>query len=163
PPVAAEPSAQPGLLSRFFGGLFRKDSAAPPVPVGAAEAAQPRNQARTGDTSRGESRSDESRGGARSSERARRGRGGRSRGNHRGAEHSERIDAVGGEDRNRTANVRARRDGQDEAAQPAREQRERPAGERIERGGRDRRRRGGEQNAERRPRPERAEAVTTDE
>jgi ribonuclease E len=155
-PVVSEPQPQQGLLSRIFGGLFRKDAVATPAPVRTAnESTQPRGQARPADA-RQENRQDDSRGGARSSDRSRRNRGGRSRGNHRGGERADRIDTVGGgEDRNRNPNARARREGQEENMQ-----RERPVGERANR---ERRRRGGEPNAERRPRPERTETVVAEE
>ena len=153
PPVV-EPQRSGGFLSRFF-GLLRGDNAVAPAPARSAPAdsAASRGQVRA-DSGRGEPRSDDSRGGARSSERSRRGRGGRSRsGGHRGGERAERIDAVGGDNRNRDSSARARREGPEESPQ-----RERQAGERGERGNRERRRRGGE-----RSRPEQIEAASTED
>jgi len=160
-PVATAPVAEtqraPGLLSRIFGSLFRSDAEPSNVPARAAQPEpQPRGQGRV-DGGRGEPRSDDSRGGARSSERSRRGRGGRSRsGGLRGAERAERVDTVGGDNRNREPNQRARREGPEESPQRERQGGERSErserGERGERGNRERRRRGGEQTAERRPR-----------
>ena len=179
PQAAAAAPALPqrtGFFSRVFGSLFRGDDATAnaPLPRAVQSDVQPRGQARN-DGSRADAQGDDSRGGARSSERSRRSRGGRSRsGGHRSSERAERIDTVGGDgNRNRDTNVRARRDGNEEAARerPAAERNERnernergersERGERGERGNRERRRRGGE-NAERRPRPESVESASDD-
>ena len=175
---AAEPQRAPGFFSRVFGSLFRSDDTPANAPRTVQGESEPRGQARS-EGSRTDTRSEESRGGARSSERSRRSRGGRSRaGGHRSSERTERIDTVGGDsNRNRDTNVRARREGNEEAARerPAAERSERnergergergersERGERGERSNRERRRRGGEPSAERRPRPE-PTGATSDE
>ncbi len=146
--AASTPSADagPGLLTRIFGGLFRKEAAAtvPPAPGPAAHARQSQPARSDADRSDGGHAS-------RSGERSRRARGGRSRSGRPGERAERSVETVGGEDRARANPVRARRGRDDDAAAT-----ERQPGERSNRGGRRGR---GADPGERRPRPESADAA----
>ena len=173
--AAPQPTAlaaqQSGLLSRIFGSIFKKEAAteaAPPRTPASADSASRDNRSET----RGDAqRSDDSRsGGPRSADRARRGRGGRSRSGPRSGDRAERLQetiTVGGEGsapprasdasrdggapRNGARGRRGGRDGEESAS-------ERSSGDRGDRPNRERGRRGHDDNAERRPRPPREDA-----
>ncbi len=161
-PVAAAPQPQSGLLSRFFGSLFKKDMPAevpPPRPAEAADTPARPNQ--SNDARTDAPRSDDSRsGGPRSADRSRRGRGGRSRSGPRSGERAERapetvtVGGEGGAPRNGARNRRSGRDGDDAAP-------DRSSADRGDRANRERRRRGPDDSVERRPRPPREDGESS--